>query len=352
MRVSSAEARRVVAFVSRLSTSIHEAWRRCEFSEESFSDIAVDALTANPPTASLDYLDVACWLAEVDTLPNQVRLDESFGQPPVTLYWDGRFQIDMLHWLAGTPAIHQHGFGGAFAVIEGSSIHCHFKFALRRQINSHFLVGLTHREQLEILERSAIRHIPRGHGLIHSLFHLDTPSVTLVVRTCEDPGSRPEYVYFPPSIALDPSHVDALRTRRLQMVEMLIRVRNPKASDVVARILEVCDLHTAFLLLLKLHRRDFMLESYERGLSAVSARYGSQIEKEIAAAVLEESRRVPILALRQATQDSRHRFLLGLLVNVQEPAVVYRAVEARYRGGDPESLVNEWLQELGLEVGL
>src|SRR4029077_7499028 len=112
-----------------------------------------------------------------ETVPYQAKLDEAFGQPPVTLFWNGRFQIDVLFWHTATTAIHQHAFCGAFAVLGGSSVHCRYEFTPRRKLNSRFLIGRAALREVELLEVGAMRRIARGAGLIHSLFHLETPSV-------------------------------------------------------------------------------------------------------------------------------------------------------------------------------
>src|SRR5262249_3754163 len=96
----------VKMYFTQLGQAIREEWRRREFDNEWLPGIAWEALLKQPPAAALDYLDVIGWAETVSALPQQARLDEAFGQPPLTVFSDDRFRIDVLFWHTATTGIH------------------------------------------------------------------------------------------------------------------------------------------------------------------------------------------------------------------------------------------------------
>lgn len=338
--------------VRDLAIQIQTEWRQAEYDEERFADLACEVLRAASLGDRLDYRDIIWWVASADELPYQARLDETFGQPPVTLFWNGRFQIDAIFWLTGTTAIHQHAFSGAFTVLHGSSIHSTFEFRLKRKFNSRLMTGDISLDRVELLERGAVRRIERAGALIHSLFHLDTPSVTVVVRTCSDPEAGPEYVYFPPSLAIDPSRVDPLRTRQLQIIDLLIRLRSPHLRDVAGEILLRCELHTAFLALSKLRIDSWGQAPYEELLSRLRRRYDTDIVDDLAAAIEEEGHRARVVALRRSVHDPEHRFFLALLLNLSDRETIHSMISSRFPSENPLSLAERWIVELSETEGM
>ena len=139
---------------------------------------------------------------------------EKFGNPPITTYVGPRFFIDVYYWLDGTTTIHQHSFSGAFEVLLGGSVHSRYRFAKEREINPHFLVGQIEFNDVSLLSQGDIREIDSGSQFIHSLFHLDRPSVTITVRTYKAPGAPVQYSYLKPFLAVNPFSTDASLTKR------------------------------------------------------------------------------------------------------------------------------------------
>src|SRR5262249_38085080 len=142
-----------------------------------------------------------------------------FGQPPVTLYRARDFYISALYWLEGTTDIHEHGFSGAFRVLEGSSIHAVYDFSRPATITPRLAYGHLLLSEAELLRKGATRRIQLGGEFIHSLFHLDSPSVTIVVRTGRE-GLR-QNSYCRPGVAFDPLFDDPALQRRMLALETM-----------------------------------------------------------------------------------------------------------------------------------
>src|SRR5437763_9800560 len=83
----------------------------------------------------------------------------------------------------------------------------------------------------ELLDPGRTVPIVSGQSCIHSLFHLDTPSVTVVVRTQHDPGTGPQFNYLPPHIAIDPHFSDKLTMRRKQVLDVLEQLEDTSVGD-------------------------------------------------------------------------------------------------------------------------
>src|ERR1700709_2438901 len=107
--------------------------------------------------------------------------------------------------------------------MHGSSIHAHYEFEKARPVTAHMSVGNVRMKKIEILETGRTVPISSGHETIHSLFHLDSPSVTVVVRTQHDPGTGPQFNYLPPHIAFDPHFSDQLTLQRKKVLHVLER---------------------------------------------------------------------------------------------------------------------------------
>src|SRR5262245_23314034 len=172
---------------NQLGERIEDLWRATNYNEERLPEIAADALKRAALPEKLSAWDVVAWSLKQNELPPQRDLPAKFGDPPITLYVAPRFHIDVYFWFEGTTAIHQHGFCGAFQVLLGSSIHSWYQFEQREVINTFTEFGEMRLKVCELLEVGDVQEIWAGRQYIHSLFHLDQPSATIVVRTDKTP---------------------------------------------------------------------------------------------------------------------------------------------------------------------
>lgn len=92
--------------------------------------------------------------------------------------------------------------------------------------------------------------IASGRECIHSLFHLDTPSVTVVIRTHHDPVTGSQFNYLPPCIPIDPTHVDNLTIFRKQLLDVLRTLDYPSYRALVGGMIESLDFERGFNALL------------------------------------------------------------------------------------------------------
>jgi hypothetical protein len=329
-------------FFTELGRTVLARWKAQNFSLGRFPEIARDALEERPPAKHVDLASLIKEFLLDDEQPFQTQ--SGFGQPELVVHDDPRFYIQILFWLEGTTDIHQHKFSGAFHVLEGSSIHSHFAFDYPEPISAHVRVGQLRMTDTRLLETGSTVPIVSGSGCIHSLFHLDTPSVSVVVRTHTDPGTGPQFTYLPPHLAVDPFHNDALTTRRKQLLDVLEQMEDPTYPALVMEMIEGLDFERGFFILQNGMGYLRSLVRWEETLLAFQKKHGPL--GEFVAPTLEEIvRRDGLAELRSSITEIEHRFFLALLLNVPSRADILRLVAQRFPASPVETILR-WAEEL------
>jgi hypothetical protein len=335
----------VEAYFDRLGRRVEDAWRACHYDEELFPAIAEQALTESPPGAHLGTYDALVWMLTTRTLPPQLYLDVPFGQPAVQVYVTPRWHIEVLHWIDGTTSIHEHGFNGAFQVLAGSSIHCRYRFHEERRYNARLKQGRIERLDLELLRPGQTRRILAGGAMSHSLFHLERPSVTVVIRTRQVPGAAPQYTYLQPCLALDPFDEPEHLLRQKQGFTMLADVGHPDREALLARAYRDAE-PAAFVQLALATANSFPDEVHRRAaLEAARTRQGTLVDA-LLTVLTEQERQRRIIQLRAQLRAPEHRFLLALLLHFDTAAPIAALVQAYRPGRPPEDTILDWLAEL------
>jgi len=327
-----------------LGAAIDAAWSRAARAPEAFPDVAAEALARAALHRRVGLDDLAAWLADVDALPPQL-LGSGFGEPPIHAYAGDGWVLQVLCWVEGRTTVHRHDFAGAFTVLAGSSVQRRYRFTPGVTAGDGLCVGALERLDLSLLERGAVEPIVPGDGLIHSVFHLDRPTLSLVARTDGGLRDAPQYDYWPPAVAIDPEYADALVLRRTQLLAMMFRAGAPGAADYAARLLRDGGLQQTWRTL------DLALgapacAAHLPGLfDLAAARHG-----EAAEAMLASLRRArwehAVAEQRRALADPAPRFLLGALLNAENRGDALALVNARHPGADASAWVRRCVARL------
>ena len=326
----------MIAYFGDVGTRIASRWEHVNFDNIRLPDIACDVLASSPPGDNSSYDSIIDWVVTTRDLPPQPGLNATFGQPTITVFWHPRFSVEVLFWATGTTAVHQHGFSGAFTLLEGTSLQSHYRFDVEHRVNAHMLVGTLSLRDVRLLSIRDVQPIISGPGLIHSVFHLESPTVTALVRTHTDVEQQPQYNYHRPHLAIDPVYEDAVATRRVQVLELLARVESERYEDVAAMALQHADLFGTFQLLKSLRSALDSSDAFDRLVGVARQRHGPCVDK--LRAVTEEVERERILtALRHKFTAPHARFLLALLLNVPSREGILTLVGQRYPGTDPKA---------------
>lgn len=333
----------MISYFEKLGQTVLERWREKNFSLEVFPELTRIAIDEAPPSENVDIDEMIHEFLSNDAQPFQS--ESGFGQPELIAFNDTRFYIQILFWLEGTTEIHQHEFSGAFHVMRGSSVHSEFDFVGARSVTPHIRIGDLHAKRIELLETGRTVPITSGRECIHSLFHLDTPSITVVIRTHHDPGTGPQYNYLPPHIAINPLHSDPLTARRKQLLDVLEAIEDQQYTIFVNEMVERLDFERGFNMLRHAMTRLKELDSWDAVLTTFQIKHG-----ELATGVpdtLEEClRRETISQMRHFIVNPEHRFFLALLMNVQNRSDIFALISKRFPDSSPIDTILGWAEEL------
>jgi hypothetical protein len=345
-----------------LGQLVEQCWKDQNYDEKVFPQICEQALLEANLIDRVEPLQIIRQLLSSVSWPS--REDDAFSDLPLVLYAGPRFFIDIYFWLDGTTAIHQHGFAGAFQVLSGSSIHSTYSFTREREINPHFCTGQIVLEDVQVLEQGNIRRIIPGEQFIHSLFHLDRPSTTITVRTKRSPGNLPQYSYLKPYLAHDPFFKEPLSLKKIDSINMLLRLNHPEAYSLISELISSSDVQTTFLILTAVFE-NLVNRARENNFSGQNGQETDEVDEwenfhelfrkahnkhgavvNLMAPVLGEmQRQASVVDLRRCVRGSEHRFFLALLLNVPHRTRILDLVRQRFPQSNPIDHVCRWITE-------
>lgn len=343
MSSGSLMAPKVAAYADLLGETVERLWEPHRHHEARFPEVAAQALTEVAVPPGVDARTILGYLTSTSRLPVQER--GGFGQPPVTLYRSRHFYISALYWLDGTTAIHQHGFSGAFQVLEGSSIHVAYDFSCQEEVTRRFMFGDLRRGTVEVLRRGDIRPIEAGGEFIHALFHLDRPSVTVVVRTFSESTGVPQFSYHRPGVAYDPFFEDKGLARRLQGIDTLWAIAPDEAPRYAMDLVSSSDLFGAFSVahhwFVALERGEPFHEILEHLI-----RHHGSVAAPLRLVFDDLGREISIVLRRKLVHDPSHRLFLAMLLNLPDRAAVDAIVRELFPNQEPGQVLATWVREL------
>jgi hypothetical protein len=331
------------SYFEKLGRAVSERWQQQNFSLEAFPELARIALEEAPPSQNVNLDEMIHELLTNDEQPFQSQ--SGFGQPEIVAFNHPRFYIQILFWLEGTTEIHQHEFSGAFHVMRGSSLHSEFDFEGARSITPHIRIGNLRMKRIELLETGRTVSITSGRECIHSLFHLDTPSVTVVIRTQHDPGTGPQFNYLPPHLAVDPLHVDALTMRRQQLLDVLETLDDPSYANLVGEMMESLDFERGFNILRYAMNRLQDLNEWGPALTTFQEKHG-ELAQGVPDTLAECLRRETLTGMRFHIVDPDHRFFLALLLNAPTCKEILAFIAKRVPDRPPIETILGWIGDL------
>jgi hypothetical protein len=336
----------VIPVIEKLVTAIQSRWHAANFDEPRFPVIAAEELGDARLSEHLDIPALVRWFGQETGAAPQINLEGTFGEPPLTLAATSRFYIEALFWLDGTTSIHQHQFSGAFSVLCGSSIHTRYRFARSQRVNASTLVGALAVDGVEFMRPGQVRPILSGNGTIHSLFHLERPTVSIVVRTFVDHEAGPQFDYWPPSIARAPYVLDTRLTRQLQLLRTLCKIEASDRFQHARELLERSDYASALMVV------DAILAAEPAAwpeilelIELVRARHPA-IDCDLVP-VFEVRRRAYFVAgQRRQVRDPELRLFLAMLLVLPTRAACFEFLRTYAPDRDPERLLASWIDRL------
>jgi len=333
--------------IGELGREVERQYVRANSDQRRLPDIGAQLLEDFGAIDEIDLNVLARFLRET-RIRQQPR--NPFSDLPLTVFHSRDFHIELLVWSSATTAIHQHGFSGAFRLVRGSSIHTLFRFRSLRHISNDCQLGKVSPAGSEALRIGDVRRIDPGMtGLIHSLYHLDDPSISLIIRTSGHSAFGPQFSYYPPSLAL---HRKALESDELVLM--------------ISRLLDVCrstdrglfqSLWNGDIAALDFPRMGWIYLRNHRHLTAKerkeffnhSVRYHGDLARHLFDAVTRYEQQLTLVQLRAQVRDPELRFFLALLMNVPDRNDLLEMVRQRFPRADPVERCADWLGELSID---
>jgi hypothetical protein len=323
----------VLDYFRELGESVEQKWRVCDYDETVLPDIALEAMTARPAVHEVSADEVLTAVLEVPRLPDQLDFPGKFGEPPLTLYRTTRLIVDLYYWLDGTTTVHQHGFSGAFQLLSGSSIHAQYRFRAGQRLNARLVIGDLSLVRTELLGPGDTRPIASGPSFIHSLFHLDRPSSTIVIRTPHDQDAPPQYNYYRPHVGLD-SHEDRLLSRRFEAMQILREMDEAAYEAEMDQVVNDSPYAEVVPYLIEYVKFESDMGRVSARAEHVRQRFGDKAAR-LEPVLREMRRQAAIIKRRRHAHHKDHRFLLATLLNCSSRAEVVNLVQRRYPHQDP-----------------
>jgi hypothetical protein len=334
--------------IAQLGAAIERRWAKCGHRFECFAEIAAEQLQAAALDERFDEDAVLRWVYRVRRLLPQLDLDATFGEPPVTVWHGKDFLIDLYFWLQPETAIHDHSFAGAFTNLRGESLHVRYDFRRSERVGADVLLGELRVQQTETLTRGAVRPIVAGPRFIHSVWHLERPTITLAVRTARLGPVKRLYSYCQPGFAyphtLSPP---AELQRRRQFVRYLFRREHPQRTELLAELLARARPAELLVYLGDLRwltaDHDENEALHQRLVQQLRARHGTWLD--VALRAVRANEMFDVLRWDNLTAVE-HRFFVALLANLPRRDEIATWV-ARKAGARPwaETATN-WLCEM------
>src|SRR4030095_3259295 len=94
-------------------------------------------------------------------------------------------------------------------------------FDEERRVSDAFRLGLLSLSGVEVLHAGDV--VPINSDLIHCVYHVVKPTISVVVRTVADVTVLPQLEFYWPHVAADPFLRDDLSIRRRQLVDFLMQ---------------------------------------------------------------------------------------------------------------------------------
>ena len=335
----------MIEYFRDLGQRIEDGWRAWSYEEERFPDLVAAELHKSPPIDHVSLTDIYDWIFGHHQGFQQPDKFPLFGEPSIQLYESAHFYIEVLFWRTATTDVHQHGFSGVFYVLGGSSVHSHWNFETDRRISSSMQTGRLELESTEILKPGDMKPIWSGNRLIHQLFHLEVPSVTIVVRTYKDSDQLPQFSYRSPGLAIAQADPDPLLHRRQILLDGMARGDLQGIETYALRSVEDVDLKTVYYSLdtLMRCRRHLPEVLFAECFQRARELHGEIVE--LFWSVHQVERRIRLVrSKRQSILDPAARFLLALLMLMPDRASIFKGARLRDSDRDEMDCIESWLK--------
>lgn len=263
-----------------------------------------------------------------------------FGDLNIYAFKNEEFVIEILVWDSSSPDIHSHSFSGAFRVVKGGSVHASYTVNDIQWSDQHLVLGRIENTDIKILKENDTHPIISGIKFLHGLYHWQSPSVTVVIRTIQDKESPHQFCVS--KIAKSGQVIgtgnEVLNDKQLRAFRNLIQLR--PWESVEKSLLDT------------LH--EIPVWKVWHIYSENKDKFSSCAQKEILKILPEPIRRIPrtkpnnsiLRKARPLLVTDNSRIVAGLILLSPNRATLINALENAFPQKDP----NRWFQDALVEM--
>jgi hypothetical protein len=194
-----------------LAARIDRDWKSAGSKVSAFPGIAARVLEDAQPHREYDLGALAAWTLSSRTFPQPCNPFGPLGPPAFTIWSDGRFFANIYAYTTPEVVIHDHDFAGAFINLSGTTIHATYEFPDAERIVPAVHIGELALHEVEVVRQGDVRRIDPGRRFIHQVWHVDQPTVVLVIRTAPlRATARRQFRYLHAGFATEVFRDDAL----------------------------------------------------------------------------------------------------------------------------------------------
>lgn len=153
------------------------------------------------------------------------------------LYDNGKFWVEVLNWWGSDINVHNHNFSGVQFQLRGRSLHVTYRFEEADRIAADLAFGtlsVTSAELWNVGDHSV--SLP-GIEHPHNVSHLDTPTVSLLIRTHPRQECGGQNNYFAPDIAANYFVADVVFRKKIGALRLLARNNSTDFGATFHRVL-------------------------------------------------------------------------------------------------------------------
>jgi len=206
-----------------MAQCVSEEWKNEGRSLESFCDIVDRHFSAKAFEELSDISNLQSLLG--DPAIAKLQTGSTFSDAHFKLFDDGYFWIEILTWWSSDVNTHDHDFSAIQYQLLGESIDVKYKFVPSVEDGS-LEVGEVVAEGLQVWSPGTKSVVVPGRTEPHLVYHLDQPTVSLLVRTHPREEIGGQRNYFPPFVRADYTEIDNAFRLNLKYLRLLSKDEN------------------------------------------------------------------------------------------------------------------------------
>ncbi|MBI4818934.1 MAG: hypothetical protein HY791_21870 [Deltaproteobacteria bacterium] len=291
-----------------LARAVDQHLDRLGGAQAELPEAAALAISESSLLGALRPFEVLRWAISADLPPQEA--DNEYGEPTFTMIRTERYRIELIFWVDGAARVHEHVAYGVFHPLSGRRLHIRYLLDESEARSAGTVRCKLDTAGVELVGPGDTRSIFPGRRMIHELFFLERPSVTLSVRglPVEPP---PRYAFANGVLAFDLAHPRVDMRRRAAAFALLARLQPPERLEVAEEWLRVADMLSARMLLSTLEG-SIPLPAKEHLLGLVRNKHGPWLD-EVMAAEAAESDRDALESFAFSLDDPTLRLVPGLI---------------------------------------